>query len=56
MTVESLRTLYDSEEFFEGKEQNLNYYSFLSGETFLRKTARGRIDRFQAQASGRRLL
>ena len=33
MTVDSLRTLYDSEEFFEGREENLNYYSFLSGES-----------------------
>jgi SAM-dependent methyltransferase len=56
MTVESLRTLYDSEEFFEGKEENLNYYSFLSGETFLRKTAKGRIDRFQPLTKGTRLL
>jgi len=56
MTVESLRTLYDSEEFFEGKESNLNYYSFLSGETYLRRTARGRIERFQAHAPGKRLL
>ncbi len=56
MTVESLRTLYDSEEFFEGKESNLNYYSFLSGETYLRRTARGRIERFQAHVPGKRLL
>ncbi len=56
MTVESLRTLYDSEEFFEGKEANLNYYSFLSGETYLRRTARGRIERFQAHVPGKRLL
>lgn len=56
MTVESLRTLYDSEEFFEGKEQNLNYYSFLAGETYLRRTAKGRIDRFKGLAKGKRLL
>ncbi len=56
MTVDSLRTLYDSEEFFEGREDNLNYYSFLSGETFLRRTARGRIERFRDRAKGTRLL
>lgn len=56
MTLESLRTLYDSEEFFEGKESNLNYYSFLSGETYLRRTAKGRIDRFKALTNGPRLL
>ena len=56
MTVDSLRTLYSSEEFFEGGADNLNYYSFLAGEEYLRKTARGRIDRFQRLAPGRRLL
>ena len=29
LTVESLGTLYGSQEFFEGRENNLNYYSFL---------------------------
>ena len=56
MTVDSLRTIYGSEEFFEGREKNLNYYSFLSGERYLRRTARGRIERFEKYASGRRLL
>ena len=56
LTVESLRTLYGSEEFFEGRENNLNYYSFLSGETYLRRTARGRIERFRTYAKGTRLL
>ena len=56
MTVDSLRTIYDSEEFFEGREKNVNYYSFLSGEEYLRRTARGRIRRFQALAPGTRLL
>ncbi len=56
LTVESLRTLYSSQEFFEGKQGNLNYYSFLSGEDYLRKTARGRIHRFQKYARGKRLL
>ena len=54
--MDSLRTLYASEEFFEGKEDNLNYYSFLEGETYLRKTARGGIQRFEPYAKGRRLL
>jgi SAM-dependent methyltransferase len=56
LTVGSLRTLYSSEEFFEGRQDNLNYYSFLSGERYLRRTARGRIERLQGHASGRRLL
>ena len=56
MTVESLRTLYDSEDFFEGREENLNYYSFLSGERYLRRTAAGRIKRFSKFTKGRRLL
>jgi SAM-dependent methyltransferase len=56
MTVDSLRTIYGSEEFFEGREKNLNYYSFLSGERYLRHTARGRIERLGKYASGRRLL
>ncbi len=56
LTVESLRTLYSSAEFFEGREENLNYYSFLSGERYLRRTAKGRIDRFSPHAPGTRLL
>ena len=32
--VDSLRNIYDSEEFFEGREDNINYYSFLSGEEY----------------------
>jgi len=56
MTVDSLRTLYSSKEFFEGRQDNLNYYSFLSGERYLRRTARGRIERFRPFAHGRRLL
>ena len=56
LTVDSLRRLYGSQEFFEGGQDNLNYYSFLSGERYLRRTARGRIERFKEHASGRRLL
>lgn len=56
MTRESLRTVYDSEEFYEGREDNLNYYSFLDGERYLRRTAAGRISRFRPFARGRRLL
>jgi predicted TPR repeat methyltransferase len=56
LTVDSLRTLYSSEEFFEGRQDNLNYYSFLSGEQYLRRTARGRIERLQPYAPGNRLL
>lgn len=56
LTVGSLRTVYDSEEFFEGHQKNVNYYSFLSGEGYLRRTASGRIERFRPYAPGRRLL
>jgi len=56
LTVDSLQALYDSEEFFEGRERNVNYYSFLSGESYLRRTARGRIERFRPLAPGTRLL
>ena len=56
MTVASLRSIYDSEEFFEGGEHNVNYYSFLSGEAYLRRTARGRIERFRPLVHGPRLL
>lgn len=56
LTFDSLQALYSSKEFFEGRQDNLNYYSFLSGERFLRRTARGRIERLQEHASGRRLL
>jgi len=56
VTVESLGNIYDSEEFFEGREGNINYYSFLSGEQYLRRTARGRIERFRPYARGTRLL
>jgi SAM-dependent methyltransferase len=56
LTVESLRTLYSSQEFFEGGEGNLNYYSFLSGETYLRRTARGRLSRIAEHSKGTKLL
>jgi len=56
LSVDSLCMLYSSEAFFEGRQDNLNYYSFLSGENYLRKTARGRIRRFQKYAPGPRLL
>lgn len=56
LTVDSLRNLYAAEEFFEGGEKNLNYYSFLSGEKYLRKTARGRINRLSTFAKGKRML
>ena len=56
LTSDSLRSLYDSKEFFEGRQDNMNYYSFLSGERYLRRTARGRIKRLQQHAPGPRLL
>jgi SAM-dependent methyltransferase len=56
LTVDSLRHIYATQEFFEGQEESLNYYSFLSGEEYLRRTARGRIQRFQKYTKGTRLL
>jgi SAM-dependent methyltransferase len=56
LTVDSLHSLYGSEDFFEGRQNTLNYYSFLSGEVYLRRTARGRIRRLREHTSGRRLL
>ncbi len=56
MTRDSLRTVYDSEEFYEGREDNLNYYSFLDGERYLRRTAAGRIERLSQKAKGTKLL
>ncbi len=56
MTRDSLRTVYDSEEFYEGREDNLNYYSFLDGERYLRRTAAGRIERLSRKAKGTKLL
>jgi SAM-dependent methyltransferase len=56
LTRDSLKMLYSTSEFFEGAEDNLNYYSFLAGEQYLRRTARGRIDRFRSLAPGKRLL
>ena len=56
LTVDSLNALYGAEEFFEGRQNTLNYYSFLSGEEYLRRTARGRIKRLAEHTSGRRLL
>jgi len=56
VTVGSLRTIYASQEFFEGREENINYYSFLAGEGYLRRTARGRIERIRPYAGGTRLL
>jgi SAM-dependent methyltransferase len=56
LTVASLNALYGAEEFFEGRQNTLNYYSFLSGEEYLRRTARGRIKRLGERTSGQRLL
>jgi len=52
----SLRNLYASREFFEGKQDNINYYSFLEGEPYLSRTAASRLDRLEKFAPGRDLL
>ncbi|MFC1698985.1 class I SAM-dependent methyltransferase [Candidatus Omnitrophota bacterium] len=56
LTVESLKNLYASELFFEGKEKNYNYYSFLSGEKYLTKTAASRLMRIMKYAKKGKLL
>ena len=56
LAVDSLQKLYGSEEFFEGGQDNLNYYSFLSGEHYLRRTARGRLRRIQKHVFGSKLI
>ena len=55
-TVESLRNLYASENFFEGKEDNVNYYSFIEGMPYLSRTAKSRLERVSKFANGKILL
>jgi len=55
-TEESLRQIYSSWNFFEGKQDNINYYSFLEGESYLSRTAAARLDSLERFSSGRRLL
>lgn len=58
-TVESLRNLYASRDFFEGSEpggDHLNYFSFIADEQFLRKTARQRIARIRRYCPTGRML
>jgi SAM-dependent methyltransferase len=52
----SLPNLYASEEFFEGKDDNINYYSFTGGEEYLSRTARARLAQIEKHATGKRLL
>ncbi|MGH7973297.1 MAG: class I SAM-dependent methyltransferase [Limisphaerales bacterium] len=55
-TAESLRNIYASEDFFEGKGKQINYFSFIRGEPYLVKTARSRLRRIQKFAKGADLL
>lgn len=55
-TEESLRSIYNSWNFFEGKQDNINYYSFLEGEPYLTRTAAARLERLQRWAPGKKLL
>jgi SAM-dependent methyltransferase len=52
----SLPNLYASREFFEGKDDNINYYSFTGGEEYLSRTARARLEQIGKYAKGERLL
>ena len=52
----SLRNIYASENFFEGKEDNINYYSFIEGEPYLSRTAASRLSRIEKYAQGKDLL
>lgn len=56
MTVDSLRMIYASKDFFEGGDDSVNYYSFLEGEPYLSKTAKRRVDIIKKFAKGRKLL
>lgn len=53
---DSLPNLYASQEFFEGKDDNINYYSFLAGEEYLSRTARSRLAQIGKYAQGKKLL
>ncbi len=55
-TRQSLQQIYASREFFEGGEDNINYYSFLAGEPYLSRTAASRLSRIIPFAPGRDLL
>jgi len=55
-TEDSLRRIYASWNFFEGKEDNINYYSFLEGEPYLSRTAAARLDQIERFAKGKDLL
>jgi SAM-dependent methyltransferase len=52
----SLPNLYASQEFFEGKDDNINYYSFTAGEDYLSRTARSRLAQIGKYAKGKKLL
>ena len=56
VTEKSLKNIYACENFFEGKEDNINYYSFLEGEPYLSRTAKSRLRRIMKHAKGKNLL
>lgn len=56
LTKASLPNLYASEEFFEGKDDSINYYSFLAGYPYLSRTARARLDQIDKYARGKKML
>ncbi len=56
VTDKSLKNIYASSDFFEGKDNNLNYYSFLAGKEYLSRTAKSRLDRISQHTKGRDLL
>ena len=58
-TVESLRNLYASSDFFEGGTaggDHLNYHTFVGAEPYLRPTARERVKRIARYVPGGKLL
>src|SRR5690606_24055245 len=56
ISKESLPNLYASEEFFEGKDNSINYYSFLAGERYLSMTAKTRLKQIGKYAKGKKML
>jgi SAM-dependent methyltransferase len=58
-SVKSLENIYASKDFFEGGipgGDHLNYFAFISGERYLRMTARDRISRIKQHCQQGRML
>ena len=56
---DSLKKIYASADFFEGGEpggEHLNYFNFIGGEKYLRKTARDRLSRIQRYCKSGKML